>query len=198
MPASWPSATCGGSGAPSLTTQRTSPRSASGVRLRGQHQLEQEYRADVQRFLGLDEGATLRDVLRVIVEERVQPLVLDLELDGSACFSASVVFVGHTGLLMLGPARRAVNEAARPVRPARAGLGGPAGLAGGRPGLRARCSTSSATTSASRSGWGRRWRRSTSGTAWSPSGAGRTARRRCCACASPRAGWRRRCWCCRC
>ena len=30
MPASWPSGTCGGSGAPSLTTQRTSPRNASG------------------------------------------------------------------------------------------------------------------------------------------------------------------------
>src|SRR6185436_6801092 len=82
------------------------------LRLRGQHQLEQEDGADVQRFLGLDEGATLRDVLRVIVEERVQPLVLDLELDRSACFSASVVFFGHDlpGRFMLGRVRGTVNE----------------------------------------------------------------------------------------
>src|SRR5215471_9271450 len=85
--------------------------------LRRQHQLEQEYRADVERFLGLDEGATLRDVLRVIVEERVQSLVLDLELDRGACFSASLVVVGHggqgEGLFMLEPVRAAVNEARR-------------------------------------------------------------------------------------
>ena len=91
---------------------------------------------------------------------------------------------------MLGPARRAVNEARARVRPARAGLGGPAGGAGGRPGLRAAVRRARATTSASRSGWRRPWRPSTSGTAWcARPGPARPARRPCCACCG--AGLRR-------
>src|SRR4029079_1086379 len=44
----------------------------------------------------------------------VQPLVLDLQLDGSACCVSAVVLVGHdhprASVIMLGLARRAVNE----------------------------------------------------------------------------------------
>src|SRR5262245_25113804 len=43
-------------------------------------ELEQELRADGQRLLRLDEGAALGNVLGVVGEERVQLLVVDLEL----------------------------------------------------------------------------------------------------------------------
>src|SRR6185436_13573399 len=57
-------------------------------------QLEQEDRADIERLVGLDERPSLGDVLRVIVEERVQPLVLDLELDGGALLPSTLFLFG--------------------------------------------------------------------------------------------------------
>src|SRR5689334_6889035 len=45
------------------------------------HQSEQERCSDRQRALRLYEGPPLRDVLGVIVKERVQPFVLDLQHD---------------------------------------------------------------------------------------------------------------------
>lgn len=53
-------------------------------------QREDELGADRQRSLGADEGAAARDVLRVIGEERVDALVLDLELDRCTREAAAV------------------------------------------------------------------------------------------------------------
>ena len=47
-------------------------------------QLEQEFGADRERSARLDERAAARDVLGVVGEERVEPLVFDLELDRTA------------------------------------------------------------------------------------------------------------------
>src|SRR5678815_80927 len=50
----------------------------------GDKELEEEFRALRERSGCLDEGSTARDVLGVVGEERVEPLVLDLELDRTA------------------------------------------------------------------------------------------------------------------
>jgi hypothetical protein len=42
---------------------------------------EDELRRDVERALGADERSPFGDVSRVVREERVQSLVLDVELD---------------------------------------------------------------------------------------------------------------------
>src|SRR5262249_35671299 len=57
-------------------------------------QLEQELGADRERPAGLDEGAAPRDVLRVVGGERVERLVLDLELDGRGRVDAPLVGLG--------------------------------------------------------------------------------------------------------
>src|SRR5207302_5072655 len=55
----------------------------------GHEQLEHEFRANRKRAARLDERATTRDVLGVVSEERVEPLVFDLELDRAALATAA-------------------------------------------------------------------------------------------------------------
>src|SRR6185503_4897030 len=50
----------------------------------GDDELEHELGALVERLARLDEGAALADVARVVGEEGVELLVLDLQLDGMA------------------------------------------------------------------------------------------------------------------
>src|SRR6185436_17149230 len=77
---------------------------------RGNDQLEHELSADFQWLLCFDEGATLRDVLRIISEERVHFLVFDLELDGSPQMFASVFGpVAHKSLFNIRTAAPIVN-----------------------------------------------------------------------------------------
>ena len=47
----------------------------------GDEELEEEFRAHRERSGCLDECSTARDVLGVVGEERVEPLVFDLQLD---------------------------------------------------------------------------------------------------------------------
>ena len=56
---------------------------------------EDELRADVERALRADERAAARNVLRVVGEEGVEPLVLDPELDRRAQLAASIGSVGR-------------------------------------------------------------------------------------------------------
>ena len=57
----------------------------------GDEQLEQELGPDRERPARLDERAAARDVLGVVGEERVEPLVLDLELDRTPRVGAPLV-----------------------------------------------------------------------------------------------------------
>lgn len=63
----------------------------------GNEELEQEFGSDREGPLGLDEGAAARDVLGVVGEERIEALVLDLELDRPARLGAAIScrIVGH-------------------------------------------------------------------------------------------------------
>jgi diguanylate cyclase (GGDEF)-like protein len=63
---------------------------AQGGHHAGHREGEDELGAHVERLVGADEGAALRDVFRVIGEKHVEPFVLDLELDGRAVRCASV------------------------------------------------------------------------------------------------------------
>src|SRR5882757_8938024 len=56
----------------------------------GNKELEQKLRADRERASRLDERAATRDVLGVVGEERVEPLVFDLELDRAPRISAAL------------------------------------------------------------------------------------------------------------
>src|SRR6185503_12556972 len=83
----------------------------------GDKELEQEFGAYRERSGCLDECPTARDVLGVVGEERVEPLVLDLELDRTANVEASLAigFVGHAPpyqerRMSVGQARAAIGE----------------------------------------------------------------------------------------
>jgi hypothetical protein len=55
---------------------------AHGFHELGDGEREDELGADVERLVGANERAALGNVLRVIGEEGVEPLVLDLQFDG--------------------------------------------------------------------------------------------------------------------
>ena len=63
----------------------------------GDKQLEQEFGAHRKRSSCLDEGAAPRDVLGVVGEERVEPLVFDLELDRTPRVDTTIAIgvIGH-------------------------------------------------------------------------------------------------------
>ena len=137
------------------------------------HQLEQKLGADVERLVRLDERAAHRDVLRVVVEEAVEPLVLHPELDGSPMLVATIRRLRHPRPAheprTHGDLDQLSSGLAHPV------LGGDSRRLRPRCRLPSRCLMSWATTAPSSSGCSRRWRASTSDMAWSPRLAGRAA-----------------------
>src|SRR5262249_46521469 len=88
-------------------------------------ELEQELGSDRKRAAGLDERASPRDVLGVVGEEGVEPLVLHLQLDGRADVFASIVRVAcivHLGVIDSKRAMRLGQTTSATTDPAIAGL----------------------------------------------------------------------------